>query len=98
MECLWCHKEFTPTRTWNKFCCDSHRVRFNQKQAGYRLPPVLDAALADMANGQQKSNIQMLCEILNHYLRPGREPIPDAEIFGQDTTTGKADDPQPETA
>jgi len=82
MKCPWCNVEFKPTRDWQKFCCKEHRIKFNSIR-GYVLPPFLDKVLADVADGQKVSNLEMLCKILHQTLNPGQQTLSMEEIYGK---------------
>jgi len=83
MNCLWCNVGFEPERPWQKFCCKDHRVQFNAKAAGYRLPHFLDRELKEMAEAQQVSNLEMLCKIVHQTINPGQQPLSDGIIYGK---------------
>lgn len=82
--CVNCGAKFIPARAWQKFCSEScrHAYHNREKLGGIILPARLRYQLEELANAQDKSLSGMAAIIINEALNPGL-PLLDADIWGR---------------
>ena len=85
-KCDECDAIFTPTREWNRFCCDKCRfAHWNRERlAGIiKLTPENLVALSAIALAQGNTISDMGNRMLYRDMNPDRKPLEESDVHGK---------------